>query len=59
MGVVEDIVKQCKVMKNGLEAVHEISKLIKNSPKRDTMLQKVKCDLSMMHLAFECSAQIV
>ena len=41
-----DVVNQCKVMKNSLETVHEISKLIKKSPKRDAMFQKLKCDLA-------------
>ena len=41
---VKDTVKGCKLMKSCLEAVHEIfiSKLIKKSPKRDSMFERLK-----------------
>lgn len=41
-----DCVKQCKVMKSALEVVHEISKLLKESPKRDAAFDKLKADLA-------------
>ncbi len=43
---VGDIVKQSKLMKHSLETVNEISKLIKKSPKRDAIFQKLKSDLA-------------
>jgi hypothetical protein len=39
---VGDTVKQSKLMKSALETVSEISKLIKKSPKRDAMFQRLK-----------------
>ena len=49
---VGDTIKQCQVMKSTLEVMTEISKLIKKSPKRDFLFQKLK-----NHLASVCSAQ--
>lgn len=43
---VADTMKQSKVMKSSLETVYAITKLIKNSPKRDAQFQKLKLDLS-------------
>ena len=43
---VGDTVKQCKIMKSALETVNEISKLIKKSPKRDAMFQRIKQGLA-------------
>ena len=43
---VSDCVKQCKVMRSAFEAVAEVSKLIKNSPKRDAAFDKLKADLA-------------
>lgn len=43
---VGDTVKQSKVMKSSLETVYEISKLVKKSPKRDAMFQKLKQELA-------------
>ena len=37
-----DTIKQCKVVKEALETTHEISKLVKCSPKRDAQLQTLK-----------------
>ena len=37
-----DTTKQCKVVKEALETTHEISKLVKCSPKRDVQLQTLK-----------------
>ena len=37
-----DAIKQCKVMKDSLETTHEITKLIKLSPRRDALFQQFK-----------------
>ena len=37
-----DAIKQCKVMKDSLETTHEITKLIKLLPHRDTLFQQFK-----------------
>ena len=37
-----DTLKQCKVMKDSLETTWEITKLIKYSPRRDGIFQKLK-----------------
>ena len=34
-----DTIKQCKIVKNALETTHEITKLVKCSPKRDAQLE--------------------
>ena len=39
---VGDTIKQCQLMKSTLEVMTEISKLIKKSPKRDSLFQKLK-----------------
>ena len=41
-----DTVRQCQVMKSALDVVMEISKLIKKSPKRDAVFQRLKEDLA-------------
>ena len=43
---VGDAVKGCKLMKSCLEVVYEISKLIKKSPKRDSMFQRLKAEIA-------------
>jgi len=43
---VGDTVKGSKIMKLSLETVHEISKLIKKSPKRSALFEKLKQELS-------------
>ncbi len=43
---VGDTIKQCQLMKSALEVMAEISKLIKKSPKRDTLFQKLKSELA-------------
>ena len=43
---VGDSIKQCHLMKSALDVVTEISKLIKKSPKRDAVFQKMKSELS-------------
>jgi len=37
-----DTIKTCDVMKNTLDTVHEVCKLVKSSPKRDALLQQIK-----------------
>ena len=39
---VGDAIKASKIMKNALETTHEITKLIKKSPKRDSKLKDIK-----------------
>ena len=41
-----DAVKKCKIMADALDTTFEISKLIKFSPKRNTMFDKLKRDLA-------------
>jgi len=57
---VGDTVKQCKVMKSSLETVNEISKLIKKSPKRDALFQKLKQELAPETAGFRtlCSTRL-
>ena len=43
---VGDAVKSSKIMKSSLETVHEISKLIKKSPKRNALFEKLKQELA-------------
>ena len=43
---VGDCVKQCKLMKDTLDVVIEVSKLIKKSPKRDAAFDKLKAELA-------------
>ena len=43
---VGDTIKQCQLMKSALEVIAEMSKLIKRSPKRDSMFQKLKSELA-------------
>ena len=35
-------IKRCTLMKNTLDVVHEICKLLQSSPKRDALLQQIK-----------------
>lgn len=41
-----DSIKQCKVMRDSLEITHEITKLIKKSPRRDVLFEKLKAELA-------------
>ena len=41
-----ETIRTSKVMKDALETTFEISKLIKLSPKRDSLFEKLKSDLS-------------
>lgn len=43
---VGDTVKSSRIMKSFLETVHEISKLIKKSPKRNALFEKLKQELA-------------
>jgi len=43
---VGDTVKRCKLMKLCLEVVYKISKLIKKSPKRDSLFQELKVEIA-------------
>ena len=43
---VGDTVKKCQLMRSCLDAMFEITKLIKKSPKRDAIFQKLKHDLA-------------
>ena len=43
---VGDTIRQCQVMKSALDVVMEISKLIKKSPKRDAVFQRLKENLA-------------
>ena len=40
-----DAIKGCKLMRNALDTSYEIVKLVKKSPRRDTMLQKLKTEM--------------
>ena len=41
-----DTIKQCKIVKNALETTHEITKLVKCSPKRDARLETIRKNTS-------------
>lgn len=41
-----DSIRQVRVVKDAHDTVHEITKLVRNSPKRDTHLEKMKADMS-------------
>lgn len=43
---VSDTIKQCQLMRSALEVMTEISKLIKKSPKRDSLFQKLESELA-------------
>ena len=43
---VSETIRTCEVMKDALDTTFEISKLIKLSPKRDSLFEKLKSDLS-------------
>ena len=44
LNLAEDMLKYIKVMERCLETVHEITKLIKQSPKRDSIFKNMKHD---------------
>ena len=41
-----DTIKKCKIMKDSLEIAQEIAKLVKRSPQRDSLLHRLKEQLS-------------
>lgn len=41
-----DSIKQCKIMRDSLETTHEITKLIKKSPRRDVLFEQLKAELA-------------
>ena len=41
-----DTLKKCKLLKDALETTHEITKLIKHSPRREGIFQKMKEEIS-------------
>ena len=43
---ISDTVKGCKVMKDALDLIFEVTKLIKYSPKRDVQFEKLKSELA-------------
>jgi hypothetical protein len=43
----QDALKGIKIMENALDTVHEITKLIKKSPKRDSIFKKFKDDVTV------------
>ena len=45
-------VKDCKVMKDALDTTYEVSKIVKYSPKRNTVLQNLKETLALDTTAF-------
>ena len=42
---VSDCAKQCKIMKSAFDVVTEVSKLVRKSPKRGAMFDKIKAEL--------------
>ena len=42
-----DTVRQCKFMRNALDTVYEVIKLVKKSPRRDATLQRLKQELTI------------
>lgn len=49
-------IKHCQLMRNALDTVQEITKLIKKSPHQDATLQQLKEELPKNHPEFEFSA---
>lgn len=53
---VGDAVRQCKVMKVALQICFEITKLIKYSPRRESLFKDIKEEVSLGLLVLECYA---
>ena len=51
---VGDMLKNVRFLKDSVDTTYEISSLIKKSPKRDTMLQKIRKDISLEYQDLEC-----
>lgn len=49
-----DAIKRCKIMKDALDIIFEVSKLIKYSPKRDVQFEN---SLHLIHQGFACFVQ--
>ena len=49
---VGDMVKNVRFLKDSMDTTYEISNLIKKSPKRDAMLQKIRKDISLEYPGF-------
>ena len=49
-----DTVKGCKIMKDSLDLIFEVSKLVKFSPKETFILRSLKMSLLQTALAFVC-----
>ena len=41
-----DTIRQCKLMKDALDTTHEITKLIKKSPRRDACFERLKAEMT-------------
>ena len=41
-----DTIRQCKLMRDALETTHEISKLVKKSPRRDATFKRLKEEMA-------------
>ena len=50
-----DMVKNVRNLKGSMDTTYEISNLIKKSPKRDAMLQKIRKDMSLEYPGFDVS----
>ena len=49
---VGDMVKNARFLKDSMDTTYDISNLIKKSPKRDAMLQKIRKDISLEYSGF-------
>ena len=56
---VGDTIRQCQIMKAAIDVVAEISKLVKKSPKRDAVFEKIKAELAPHYPGFRvlCSTR--
>ena len=52
---VGDMVKNARFLKDSMDTTYDISNLIKKSPKRDAMLQKIRKDMSLEYPGFDVS----
>ena len=50
---VGDMVKNARFLKDSMDTTYDISNLIKKSPKRDAMLQKIRKDISLEYPGFK------
>lgn len=41
-----DTIKHCKLIQDSLDTTHEITKLIKKSPRRDTIFERLKAEMA-------------